>query len=215
VTGGQNRGLRLPIEVISPDEFIALSAACGRSATGLRNRALLAVLYGAGLRLSEALGLYRKDLDFDQGILHVLHGKGNRRRAVGIDGDNLDTLRRWDGLRTVAGMPADPRKPSLMGPLVPWLCTLDGRRLDPSYCRHLLPRLAAEAGIAKRVHPHGLRHSLSAQLAAEGVPVNVIQQQLGHRNVATTSRYLEHVLPLQLIETMRLRRPLTSPQKGQ
>lgn len=209
-TGGQNRGLRLPIEVISPDEFIALLGACGRSATGLRNRALLAVLYGAGLRLSETLGLYRKDLDLELGILHVLHGKGNRRRAVGIDADNLETLRKWDALRAAARVVQVPTEgPNLFGPLTPWLCTLDGRRLDPSYCRHLLPRLAARAGIAKRVHPHGLRHSLSAQLALEGVPVNVIQQQLGHRSLNTTSRYLEHIHPTQLVETMRSRRPLS------
>jgi len=209
-TGGQNRGLRLPIEVITPNEFIALLGTCGRSATGLRNRALLAVLYGAGLRLSEALGLYRKDLDLDRGILHVLHGKGNRRRAVGIDADNLETLRKWDAVRAVAPVVQVPTEgPNLFGPLTPWLCTLDGRRLDPSYCRHLLPRLAARAGIAKRVHPHGLRHSLSAQLALEGVPVNVIQQQLGHRSLNTTSRYLEHIHPTQLVETMRSRRPLS------
>lgn len=201
------RGRKLPIEVITPDEFIALSKACGPSVCGSRNRALLAVLYGAGLRIAEALALFPKDLDLDLGVLHVLHGKGDRRRAAPIDADNLATLRTWDQARGAlqqarAGAP-------IAGPLAPWLCTLDGQRLDPGYCRKTLHRLATKAGITKRVHPHGLRHSLSAQLAREGVPVNVIQQQLGHRSLSTTSRYLEHVLPRQLVETMRARRPLT------
>jgi integrase len=67
----------------------------------------------------------------------------------------------------------------------------------------LLPRLARGAGIPKRVHPHGLRHTHAAQLAREGVPLNVIQAQLGHSNIATTSHYLQHVAPQQLIRVMR------------
>ena len=71
--------------------------------------------------------------------------------------------------------------------------------------RHLLPRLAAKAGIEKRVHPHALRHTHAAELAREGVPLNLIQAQLGHSNVATTSRYLAHIAPVEVSETMRQR----------
>jgi site-specific recombinase XerD len=75
-------------------------------------------------------------------------------------------------------------------------CTLGGSPLDPSYVRKLLARLAGKAGIEKRVNPHALRHSHAAELAAEGVPVKVIQGQLGHANLAVTDRYLRHVLPV-------------------
>ena len=71
--------------------------------------------------------------------------------------------------------------------------------------RRLLPRLAARAGIEKRVHPHGLRHTHAAELAAEGKPLNLIQAQLGHASLATTDRYLCHIAPQQLIDAIRTR----------
>lgn len=64
--------------------------------------------------------------------------------------------------------------------------------------RRLLPRLAAKAGVEKRVHPHGLRHAH----AAEGVPVNVVQQQLCHGSLATTDRYLRHIAPAERVAAM-------------
>jgi integrase/recombinase XerD len=67
----------------------------------------------------------------------------------------------------------------------------------------LLPRLAAKAGIEKRVHPHGLRHTHAAELAAEGMLLNLVQVQLGHASLAITDRYLRHIAPAQLIEAMR------------
>ena len=84
-------------------------------------------------------------------------------------------------------------------------CTLDGKPIDSSYIGHLLPRPASKAGIEKRVHPHALRHTHAAELACEGVPINVIQRQLGHSSAATTSRYLAHIAPVEVIETMRQR----------
>ena len=104
-------------------------------------------------------------------------------------------LERWLDKRAALGI--SPRRPLF--------CTLAGDRLDPSYVRRLLPRLAVRAGIEKHVHPYGLRHTHAAELAAEGKPVNLIQAQLGHASLATTDRYLRHIAPQQLIETMRTR----------
>jgi len=87
----------------------------------------------------------------------------------------------------------------------PIFCTLRGEPLDSSYVRRLLPRLAVKAGIEKRVHAHGLRHAHAAELAAEGLPVNVVQQQLGHGSLATTDRYLRHIAPRERVEAMRAR----------
>ena len=81
----------------------------------------------------------------------------------------------------------------------PVLCTLKGKRVSAAYVRALLPRLARKAGIEKRVHAHGLRRTHAAELAREGVPLNVISRQLGHSNVSTTSRYLDHVAPLEVV----------------
>ena len=72
-------------------------------------------------------------------------------------------------------------------------CTLDGTPVSDDYVRMLLRRLAAKAGIEKRVHPHGFRHSFAVELEAEGVPVTVISKLLGHSSIAVTSRYLDHL----------------------
>jgi integrase len=87
----------------------------------------------------------------------------------------------------------------------PLICTLSGGAVHPTYVRVLLRRLASKAGIEKRVHPHGLRHTHAAELAAEGIPVNVIQKQLGHSSLAVTSRYLDHIAPAEVVNLIRRR----------
>ncbi len=77
--------------------------------------------------------------------------------------------------------------------------------MGDAYVRVLLPRLARKADIEKRVHAHGLRHTHAAQLRAEGVDIGIISKQLGHRSIATTARYLDHIAPQQVIETIRQR----------
>ena len=71
--------------------------------------------------------------------------------------------------------------------------------------RTLLPRVAAKAGIDKRVHPHGLRDTMAYELMMEGVPVPIIQQQLGHASLATTDLYLRHIAPADVIGAMKER----------
>jgi site-specific recombinase XerD len=191
-----NRGRTLAVEVLSADEVRALiKAASGRAATGIRNRALVAVLYRGGLRISEALALKPKDIDRAAGTIRVLRGKGGKARTIGIDPAALALVERWLDVRT---------KRHLNGHHA-LFCTLRGEPLLPSYVRAMLPRLARRAGIEKRVHAHGLRHTHAAELAHEGKPVNLIQQQLGHANLAVTSRYLDHIAPAQLIEAMQAR----------
>lgn len=191
-----NKGRRYPAELLSVDEIRALLRACSsRAPTGVRNRSLIAVLYRGGLRVSEALALHPKDVDQGAGTVTVLHGKGDKRRTVGMDPAAFALLERWLDKRRALGLSA--RKPIF--------CTLKGEQLDSSYVRRLLPRLAARAGIGKRVHAHGLRHAHAAELAAEGVPVNVVQAQLGHGSLATTDRYLRHIAPRERVEAMRRR----------
>jgi integrase len=67
-------------------------------------------------------------------------------------------------------------------------------------------RLGQKAGIEKRVHAHGLRHSFAAELAMENVPLPVIQHSLGHSSPATTARYIDHIAPTQVIDTLKARR---------
>jgi integrase/recombinase XerD len=199
-----NAGKRYPAETLTRKEVHALIAACSnRAPTGVRNRALIVLLYRGGLRISEAIGhsqkryppLYPKDIDRAAGTVTVLHGKGDKRRTIGLDPEAFAVVERWLEKRQKLGISAR----------APLFCTLDGGRLDSSYVRRLLPRLAARAGIDKRVHAHGLRHSMAAEMAQENVPINLIQDALGHSSLATTDRYLRHVHPQQLIAAMRAR----------
>jgi site-specific recombinase XerD len=189
-----NKGRKLPPELLTADDVRALLAACSATApTGLRNRALLVVLYRAGLRLDEALSLAPAGVDPDAGILQVGHrGTG---RAAGIDPGALAIVEEWLKVRAGLGLAED----------APLFCTLAGGPLHPAYVRQLLPRLAAKAGIGKRVHAQGLRHTHAAELAAEGLPVEVIRAQLGHESLASTGRYLKRIPPADRIGALHRR----------
>jgi len=187
---------RRPPEVLSEAEAVALIKACStRAPTGIRNRALIAVLWRSGLRIAEALALELRDVDLEAGTLRVRHGKGDKSRTVGVDEQTAALLARW----------LDRRRRLGPGARAPVFCTLEGGRVDPSYVRHLLPRLARKAGIDRRVHAHGLRHTYAAELARERTPINVIRDALGHTSLAVTDRYLRDVAPMHVIDTIRAR----------
>ena len=187
-----NKGRRYPVEVLTGGEVHAILEACGTSVFGVRNRALITVLYRAGLRISEALALLPKDVDSSGHSIRVLHGKGDRARTVGIDPAALGIMNDWLVVRDRQGF----------GDTLPLFCTLTGRPVGASYVRTVLPRLARQVGITKRVHPHGFRHTHAYELMMEGIPIGIIQRQLGHVSLATTDTYLDHIAPRQVIEAI-------------
>lgn len=159
-----------------------------KAPTGIRNRALIAIMYRAGLRISETLALRPADVNQEDGTLRILHGKGDKARTVGLDAGAMDTVARWMDRRREFGF--------RNGPL---FCTLAGGPVSDRYVRNMLKRIEAKAGLEKRVHPHGLRHTHVAELVREGTPVNMIRHQLGHSSLAVTDRYLRNVAPADLI----------------
>jgi len=174
----------------------ALIKACSnRAPTDIRNRALLVALYRGGLRVSEALGLHPKDLDRAAGTVTVLRGKGGKRRTIGLDAGAFAVVERWLDVRAKRGINGR----------APIFCTLRGKPVAPAYVRVLCKRLARRARIEKRVHPHAFRHTHAAELAHDGLPMNLIQAQLGHSSLATTSRYLAHIAPAELVKAMQAR----------
>ena len=206
-------GSTLPAEVLTSAEVAAIIGGCSsRSRTGIRNRALLTLLYRSGLRLSEALGAparpersfrdYRDlggamriqaarpaipplrltDVDLAERTIRVLHGKGNKATTRHYHASADDALGRWVDTRKDMGLRG--------GPL---FCTLTGAPLYGQYVRALLKKLAAEAGTDKRVHPHGFRHTFAVELRRAGVDIAVISKLLGHSSIAVTARYLDHL----------------------
>jgi integrase/recombinase XerD len=192
-----NKGQKFPPEVLTPDEVQQLMAACSRRGScGIRNRALICLLWRAGLRISEGLALKPKDIDHDAGSIRVLHGKGDRFRTVGIDPNALTVLDTWLVRRKELGLNGRHTI----------FCTLKGRPLDSSYMRKAIRTLGRKADIEKRTHAHGLRHTFAAELRSENVDIGIISKQLGHASIATTSRYLDHVNPAAVIETINARK---------
>lgn len=195
-----NKGRKFPAQVLAPAEVRRLLAACSRRGhAGVRNRALIVVMWRCGLRVSEALALAPADVDLQAGTVTVRHGKGDRRRVVGIDPTAGAVLEAWFVRRSSLGVSRS----------APVFCTISkgniGAPVQAPYVREMLKDLAVKAGVEKRVHPHGLRHTHAVELMREGVPVPIIQKQLGHADLATTARYLDHLLPLEVIERMQAR----------
>jgi integrase/recombinase XerD len=133
-----------------------------------------------------------KDVDLADGSLTVLNGKGGKRRPVVVPGGFAE-VERWLDKRGQLGLNGRH----------PLFCTLAGRPLAPQYVRTLLPRLAKRAGVEKRVHPHGLRHSHAVELRRRGVPLETVSAQLGHANLSTTDRYLRGISVVERLEPLR------------
>jgi site-specific recombinase XerD len=181
-----------PPEPLTPAEIGQLLAGCSlRAPTGVRNRALITMLYRSGLRITEALELRPSDLDFAAHTARILHGKGNKATVRGFHPTADDAIVRWLERRTAHGIGR--------GPL---FCTLDGGQLSDRYVRDLLKRLAVKAGIEKRVHPHGLRHTFANELRLAGADVVTISKLLGHSSIAVTVRYLDHLTNSQAVEAL-------------
>jgi integrase len=202
----RNKGLRYPADPPTVEEIVAVMRHAADDRHGRRLRALIVVLWRGGLRIQEALALAEHDLDPRRGSLLVRHGKGGGRREVGMDDWGWEHLRPW--LTERAELP--------VGPL---FCIIDGptrgRPWSGAAVRGELRRLAAQAGVRCRFAPHQLRHAPALELAREGVPLNIIQRQLGHANLGTTSIYLQGMDPEEIIATVRARRaPMMSASAG-
>jgi site-specific recombinase XerD len=202
----RNKGLRYPADPPTVEEIVAVMRAASDERHGWRLRAMIVVLWRGGLRIHEALALGEHDLDHRRGSLLVRNGKGGRRREIGMDTWGWEQLRPWLAAR-------------LELPVGPLFCVIDGptrgRPWSSANVRVEFRRLAAQAGVRRRFAPHQLRHAHAVELAREGVALNVIQRQLGHANLGTTSIYLQGIDTEEIIATVHARRaPMMSATAG-
>ena len=156
----------------------------GEDAFALRDRALAELLYGAGLRIGEAVALDVRDLDLHRGELRVW-GKGDKERVVPLPAAARDALRAWLDWRERPGVMGEP----LFVSLRPRADDAPPRRLSARDARRRLRRLALSAGLVERVHPHRLRHSYATHLLDMGADLRAIQELLGHASLSTTQKY--------------------------
>lgn len=145
----------------------------------LRDKALLELLYGSGLRISEALGLNVNDIRPESGHVQVM-GKGSKERIVPLSDASKDALSRWLSVRDRVP-PAHGERAAFLG--------RRGKRLDRRQAARILEERAEEAGIPQHLSPHDLRHSFATHLLEGGADLRAVQELLGHSRISTTQRY--------------------------
>lgn len=177
--------------VLEVDEASAVvEAPVGEGPREVRNRAILEVAYGGGLRVSELVGLDLADIDLPRGLVRVRQGKGRKDRVVPVGPPAVEAVRAWLVHRGTAA-----------GPLFPG----SAGRLGVRAIYEVVRRSGAKNGVAG-VHPHALRHSYATHLLRDGADVRAIQEMLGHASLSTTQRYA-HVELEQLRATWQSAHP--------
>jgi integrase/recombinase XerC len=166
------RGLPRTVEIEEATPIVETPV--GEGVRANRNRALLELAYGGGLRVSELAALDVGDLDLVEGTVRIRRGKGGKERIVPIGPPAIDAVRAWLGPREVrAGDPV--------------FVSDGGRRLTTRALYDVVRRAGLQQG--RHLHPHMLRHSFATHLLAGGADVRAIQEMMGHESLATTQRY--------------------------
>jgi site-specific recombinase XerD len=193
------REKRLPSILSKANLQSLIEAADQTTPGGLRNRAILELIYAAGVRLSEVAALNLSQLDLNERTL-LVRGKGNKERMVLVGGPAETALRRY----------LSRGRPKLSnGAEAALFLNRDGKRLSGRSVQQIVRRHAMRAGLDARVYPHLLRHSFATHLLDGGAELRVVQELLGHASASTTQIYT-HVTEERQREAMEdARRQLT------
>ena len=146
---------------------------------GLRDKAILEVLYGCGLRVSEAVGLRISGLYLDEGFIRII-GKGNKERLIPLGDMACNAVRAYLDVRP---QPADPQSDDLL------FLNRFGKSFSRVSMFKLIKKQALIAGISKEISPHTFRHSFATHLVENGADLRVVQEMLGHESITTTEIY--------------------------
>jgi integrase/recombinase XerC len=197
---GPRQDKKLPHFLSETDVLRLLGAPPESEPLGLRDRALLEVLYSGGMRVSELAGLDVADVDLDSGIATV-RGKGRRERLVLLGPHAIDAIRRWLEGRNIlaAGSPRVREAPALF-------LNKNGTRLTARSVGRILEKYVRQLGLDSRTSPHTLRHSFATHLLDRGADIRSVQELLGHRSLATTQIYT-HVTTHRLQESYQKAHP--------
>lgn len=171
---------KLPVFLTLPEVEALLAAPDLRQPAGVRDQAMLAVLYATGLRVSELVHLSVNDVNLQSGYL-IAQGKGGKERIVPIGGQAIDKVRAY--LATSRPVLLGKKRSSAL------FLTLRKAAFTRQGFWKLLKRHALAAGIAKRISPHKLRHSFATHLVERGADLRAVQAMLGHADLATTQIY--------------------------
>ena len=172
-------GVYLP-SVLSVQEVEAVINSIDRSDwIGSRDKAILEVLYGCGLRVSEAVGLRISGLYLDEGFIRII-GKGNKERLIPLGDMACNAVRAYLDVRP---QPADPQSDDLL------FLNRFGKSFSRVSMFKLIKKQALIAGVSKEISPHTFRHSFATHLVENGADLRVVQEMLGHESITTTEIY--------------------------
>ena len=172
---------RLLPEMLSEAEVdLLLSVELSDTPLGLRDRAMLEVLYASGLRAGEIVGLRLENYLREEGLLRVI-GKGNRERVMPVGKKAVDALDRWLSRGRPLLVKAKTGGDIFLG--------AHGRKLTTARVWQIVQEMARLAGLEKKIWPHLLRHSFATHLLSHGADLRAIQEMLGHASLATTQVY--------------------------
>jgi integrase/recombinase XerD len=174
-------GRKLP-DILSPEEIDRIIQSIDVSKPeGHRNRAMLEVLYGCGLRVSEMVGLRISNIFFEQGFIRVI-GKGDKERLVPIGGKAIREIERYLPIRNKLRI-TDKESHNIL------FLNRRGKRLTRVMVFTMIKTHAIKAGIRKKVSPHTFRHSFATHLIEGGADLRAVQEMLGHESILTTEIY--------------------------
>jgi integrase/recombinase XerD len=173
--------IKEPFAVLTQQEIKKLYQATDNSLYGIRDRAMLALYYGCGLRRNEGLNLKAEDIDWRRRCLHVIGGKGNKDRIVPISHKALEDLHEYNSHRKSF---TDTRY-FLLSAQKNTKGTMSGQTI-----LERIKRLSEAAGIKKEMTVHSLRHSIATHLLQQGMGLDGIRQFLGHSSLETTQKYV-------------------------
>lgn len=165
--------------------------ACENTPTGHRDRLAIMLLWICGLRAIELHALGTQSVDIRRGLVKI-PGHEYDVRIPGAHREELGQLmRRWKRFRR-----------SVATENSPLLCSLDGEALNPSYLRRVLPVLARDAGVSRRMHAQGFRNTFACTQHMKNVPMEFIRRQLGHTDIEYTARFLARISQKEQREAM-------------
>jgi integrase/recombinase XerC len=185
---------RLPRHVAVDEVVRFLDSIPTADAAGVRDRAMLEVLYGGGLRVGELVAINLEDLDISQGLIRV-RGKGRRERMSPQSTESIAWLERW----LTARRPARPIEAAVF-------LNRFGKRMTSRSVARILARHWQALGRSGSISPHTLRHSFATHLLDHGADLRSVQELLGHRRLTTTQIYT-HVTRERLIDVYRATHP--------
>ena len=177
------KSLEMKREVLSKEEVKLLYESCSEDVYGFRDRVLLALYYGCGLRYREGAHVEQRDVNFSTGLLHVRKGKNYRERYVPMSKGVMKELRKWIEHYQVLFT----SQTNLL------ISSRSGKKLRSSALNKRLGKLLAEAKIERRITLHSLRHSIATHLMEQGMKLEDVGQFLGHVTLETTQKYV-HVI---------------------